>query len=260
MPVYTTHYLFLTRAARYPFCCHLMLSSPAAMEIDSADQYPDRLPAGSKRKRLHDDHVHSPSPTDSIDLVNSSGIIQDHASAYSQTTKRPRRQETLIASPSASQKSPINVADLPPEILQHIFSFVHPILLGRLLSVCKLFSTLLNPAEALPAPSSGINNTSLRKQNDIWTRSRNIHLQGYPRPMEGMTEIEMWRLLRVRRCQFCLRKARKSPTFLNTSPWNGGPGPDEVRTIWPFRIRSCGSCLGPRLLVVSRKSFRPMPS
>ena len=221
------------------------------MDIDGPSRSPDQLAAG-KRKRSHDELVHTPTPMDNIDLVNSDGASREYSSADGHTVKRLRRQDSLSPSQSNfSKASSLHVTDLPPETLQHIFSYVHPITLGRLLSVCKLFSALLNPSEALPAPSPGRKNSSLRKQNDIWTRSRKLHLPGYPRPMESMTELDMWRLLRVRSCQFCHRKARRSPSFLNASPWNGGPGPDDVRTIWPFRIRSCGDCLRPRLRLVS---------
>jgi hypothetical protein len=220
------------------------------MELDEAAVYAGPQAAGTKRKRSLDNSGRSSSATDVL-LVNPNGILQGIAASQDQTLKRARLQEASDASHSTS-KSPVpNVTDLPPEILQQVFSFVHPIILGQLLSVCKLFNTLLNPVKPLPVPSPGMRCTKLRKQNEIWTRSRNIHLQGYPRPMENMTELEMWKLLRVRRCQFCDRKARRSPSFLNTTPWNGGPGPDDVRTIWPFRIRSCGPCLQPRLLMVS---------
>lgn len=219
------------------------------MDLDEPSVPAEPQSAGAKRKRSFDFTAHSSSPMDSVILVNPNGISQEIPELPS---KRLRLEEAINASQPASKPIVPSVTDLPPEILQQIFSFVHPITLGRLLPVCKLFNTLLNPVKALPAPSPGVKSVSLRKQNDIWTRSRNIHLQGYPRPMDNMTEIETWRLLRVRRCQFCHRKARRSPTFLNTTPWNGGPGPDDVRTIWPFRIRSCGTCLEPRLIMVSR--------
>lgn len=220
------------------------------MDLDDPEAFSDRGAAGGKRKRSQDATDQQLIPTDNVDLVYPSGSLQESRTQDS-VSKRPRRQETLTASLATSKPPSSVVTDLPPEILQHIFSYVHPIILGRLLSVCKLFNTLLNPVETLPSPSPGIRGVTLRKQNDIWTRSRNLHLQGYPRPMENMTEIEMWKLLRVRRCQFCRRKAKRTPSFLNTTSWNGGPGPDDVRTIWPFRIRSCGSCIEPRLLMVS---------
>lgn len=225
------------------------------MDIDGPARSPDHLGSG-KRKRPHDELMPAPIPKDNIALVNPNGASQEFSSSDDHVTKRLRRQDSLDPSQSNySKASSLHVTDLPPETLQQIFSYVHPITLGRLLSVCKLFSALLNPTEVLSAPSSGPENASLRKQNDVWTRSRNLHLPGYPRPMDSMTEVEMWRLLRVRRCQFCHRKAKRSPSFLNATPWNGGPGPDDVRTIWPFRVRSCGDCLRPRLRLVSMLAF-----
>jgi hypothetical protein len=222
------------------------------MDLDDLSP-PAHGPMGMKRKRSGDDLVPTHSRAHRVTLVDSSSFptVQTGPSGVQTLIyKRPRLQEPY--GPASMPRSAIsNVTDLLPEILQHIFSYVLPTSLGGLLSVCKLFNSLLNPIAELPAPSIGLTSLTLRKQNDVWTRSRNLHLQGYPRPMDNMTELEMWRLLRVRRCQFCFRKARKGPAFMNATPWNGGPGPEDVRTIWPFRVRSCSSCLQPRLVMVS---------
>lgn len=140
-----------------------------------------------------------------------------------------------------------SAADLPPEILQHIFSFVHPVALGLLLRVCRTFNDLLDPSKLAPPHPSGSRILVIRERNEIWALSRRRHLPGYPRPLDGLNELDMWKLLRVRRCQFCQKRAKSTPAFLNSVPWTGGPGREDVRTIWPFRIRCCGPCIETKL-------------
>lgn len=145
----------------------------------------------------------------------------------------------------------LGVAILPPEILQHSFSFVDPVSLGRLLSVSRLFNSLLDSVKSLPSASSSNGALQLRPQNDIWATSRRRCFTGYPRPMEDMSELEMWRLIRGVKCQFCGKTSRDNIPLPATSPWNAGPGPEGVRPIWPFRCRSCGPCLEARIIKVS---------
>ncbi len=147
------------------------------------------------------------------------------------------------------------LADLPPEILQHIFTFVHPISLGRLICVNRLFSSLLDPTMALPQASAEAKHMLLRSQDSIWSTSRHTFLHGLPKPMDDMTELGMWRLIRGKRCQYCGKTSRPSDTLATASPWSAGPGSGNVRTIWPFRIRSCGDCLVNWLVKVSALQF-----
>ena len=144
------------------------------------------------------------------------------------------------------------LADLPPQILQHIFTFIGPIALGRLICVNGLFRSLLDPACALPQrPVSGQpGRLALRTQNSIWSASRKAFFPGFLRPMENMTEMEMWRLIRGSSCQFCGKKATEPVSFSTSDLWQAGPGLDNVRPIWPFRTRLCGRCLEPRLIKV----------
>jgi hypothetical protein len=213
------------------------------MQIDGSESYTDEV---TPQKRTHSDHdmapVSNPSHWEHTTTVNES---------RSHVAKRARR-ENLDASPTVNKFGPIiDVADLPPQILQHIFSFVHPVTLGHLLRVCRRFNALLDPSNDKPKPADGNSALTTRKPDEVWARSRRFHLRDYPRPMIDLSELDMWRLIRVRRCQFCGRSARPTPSFLSPVPWTGGPGRDDVRTIWPFRIRACGSCLESRLRKVN---------
>ncbi|KIW17003.1 hypothetical protein PV08_04194 [Exophiala spinifera] len=139
--------------------------------------------------------------------------------------------------------------DLPDTILRHIFAFVHPITLGRLICVNRRFRSLLDPSIIpLQEDFSPTTQDAFPNQNDIWTASRKRFLQGFPRPLKGLTELDMWRLIRSRSCQFCHAVFKKERSETSTSPWSAGPGPGDVRSIWPFRIRSCGRCLEKRTI------------
>lgn len=152
----------------------------------------------------------------------------------------------------------ISATDLPVEILQHIFSFVSPLSLGRLLLTCRMFNALLDPTKPLPpastSPPSGL---TLQSQNDVWTQVRRNIAADHPRPMDDMTELEMWRLIRGSSCEFCSKKTKTKVPLLATSPWNAGPGPEGVRAIWPFRRRTCGPCLECRIVKVNQSRIPP---
>ncbi|KIV89892.1 hypothetical protein, variant [Exophiala mesophila] len=165
--------------------------------------------------------------------------------------KRPRLSGPDFSQDVTSgQRSTALLSDLPPEIWQHIFCHVDPVALGRLMRVNRLFRSLLDPAVPLPEPS-GVDKAiglRLRKQDLVWAISRKTFLSGFPRPLEGMTELAMWRLVRGTTCYFCNASSLRPPPSASHSPWNAGPGKDSVRTIWPFRVRACTSCLKPRLI------------
>lgn len=143
-----------------------------------------------------------------------------------------------------------NLAKFPPEVLQYIFSFVDPISLGRLMCLNRTFRTLLDPRESLSQISSYHGFSKIQKQDSIWTISRRLALPGFLRPMKSMTELDMWKLIRGRRCHYCGKLSKTNLPNLATSPWTSGPGSDGVRAIWPFRVRVCGRCLESRLVKV----------
>ena len=186
------------------------------------------------------------------------------SSGHASEIKRPRLSDPIPD--NRNSQSPkdaplphhLTLADLPPEILQHVFSFVDPISLGRLICVNRAFRALLDPSKSLPQPSGRVKQLTMRPQDLIWASSRKTFLRGFPKPMQDMTELDMWRLLRGRLCQFCWKKSKSGELLSTSSPWNAGPGQENVRSIWPFRIRSCGSCLESRIVKVS--SFPIPPS
>ena len=205
-------------------------------------------------------------PTESIHISNSQELQQYHGlpakpaiDATNISTASPDAgahgaDQALFQDhyPSAGKDQGSSAASLPPEILQHIFSFVDPISLGRLLFVNRLFNVLLDPTKTLPPPSASARALGLKPQNDLWISARRTFASTFPRPMEDMSEIEMWRLIRGISCQFCGKKPKnRSPLLaMAASPWSSGPGPEGVRTIWPFKCQSCGPCLESRIVKV----------
>ena len=158
--------------------------------------------------------------------------------------------DLTVAQPAGRAKVPSRLSELPPELLQHIFTFLPPLFLGRLLRVNRIINTLLDPNKVLPQvhhESQGC--LLLLDQDHVWSVARKRFIPGLPRPLSSVSELELWRLLLGSACQFCGKRTTLDPPSA-TSPWTSGPGPDSVRIIWPFAVRSCGSCLSARLVKV----------
>ncbi|KAF6220170.1 hypothetical protein HO133_003301 [Letharia lupina] len=133
---------------------------------------------------------------------------------------------------------------LPAVHWQHIFCYVPPVFLGRMLSVNHAFNTILTPGQSeedpTPLPNSIIQPL---KAEAIWALSRRRFCPGVPRPIHGLMELEMWKLLKGNGCQIC-EKVKVDTSVANPQdPWESGPGDTGVRVIWPFGLRCCGPCL-----------------
>lgn len=139
----------------------------------------------------------------------------------------------------------IRVAQLPLDIWQHIFCFVPPVSLGRLLRVSHAFNALLTPGTSLEPylqTPSGEDLGSLDAEA-IWASSRKRFCPGLPRPLRWLQELSMWRLLRGNDCQICGQRRTLLTSNSAAIPWQSGPGENGVRIIWPFGVRCCGNCL-----------------
>ena len=143
------------------------------------------------------------------------------------------------------QGSASRALELPAIIWQHIFCFLPPILLGRLLRVNRAFNSLLDPAKANESAVQLLLHSIVQPLNAqaIWIASRRRFCPGNPKPLQGFQELDMWRLLRGRNCQTCKETKARYFTASTDNPWDSGPGDDGVRVIWQFGIRSCGTCL-----------------
>ncbi|MCJ1370338.1 hypothetical protein MMC20_001551, partial [Loxospora ochrophaea] len=134
---------------------------------------------------------------------------------------------------------------LPPEILQHIFSFVPPVFLGRLLRVSRTFHKYLTSDISDQTGTEGERSGPLErmKADAIWASSRKRFCPSLPKPLRGLKELDMWRLLRGQDCQLCREKKMSISPLDSPNPWLAGPGENSVRVIWPFGVRCCGKCL-----------------
>ena len=139
----------------------------------------------------------------------------------------------------------VQPSGLPDEIWQHVFSFVPPVFLGRLLRVNTVFHACLTKASGEQSNQGLFNDKAVRpvSSNSVWAASRKRFAPGLPKPLSGFQELDMWRLLRGRPCQMCGETKIQNFATSAESPLESGPGDKGVRVLWPFGIRTCGSCL-----------------
>ena len=165
--------------------------------------------------------------------------------------KRAKVDECLPApNPTAGavRRIPSDRSHLPGEMWQFVFTYLPPSSLGCLMSVNKVFHTLLAPKSVLPGPRLATNRPlGLTDQEHIWSLSRRAFFPGMPRPPSSRSEMETWKLIRAKSCEFCTKTNISTLPPVSTSPWAAGPGNEYVRVIWPFGVRSCGKCLRGRL-------------
>lgn len=165
-------------------------------------------------------------------------------SKRSQGIKRTKMNGHLDAE-SKSRTAKTQVDTLPPELWHHVFRFVPPVFLGRLLRVNRAFHSYLTSPPNGSKLATASSRTGVRPLDSetIWAASRRRFAAGLPKPLRGLRELDMWRLLRGQTCQLCGTTKISGATFGNVNPWESGPGEQSVRVIWSFGIRCCGPCL-----------------
>lgn len=207
------------------------VSMPKESEEDDSE-----TEAASESYGLRADHI----PTDRIPLDASIVGLQhidrnEHGSKASQT----------------------ELGTFPPEIWQHIFNFTPPAKLGSLLRVSKGINSLLDPSSPFPAPATPPTQGGVprRTPNEVWQYSRKIFRPQMPTPLNGMTELSMWRLMSSMKCAFCKKKSDTLGSSAFNDKWHCGPGENGVRPIWSFGYNSCGPCLRNQTVKVSPYSM-----
>lgn len=169
----------------------------------------------------------------------------DSPSSFVDGTKRVKFRDDVKPDFSVDPSMdtiPEDKSKLPREIWQHIFTFLPPVSLGRVLQVNRTFKALLTTGQP-ELPSGRATPGSLKYVNPvhIWSLSRKSFHSSMPRPLSPLSEMDMWKLIRGSSCQFCNKAGSvQSP---ETSPFESGPGENGVRIIWPLAVRSCGDCL-----------------
>ena len=237
--------------------------NPSPMDTERGPERADESALG-KRKRSEERRNDQTlvQALDQHEVLAARSAAEEHNIQEPTVATKKQRLDTPAATLSdLSRESPRldHATILPPEILQHVFSFVDPYSLARLMVVCQAFSVLIDPSRTLPSSHAALKRLRLRDQNELWTLSRRAFSPCAPRPMGSMNELQSWQLVRGHSCQLCGKKPVIKGAFLPTSPWNQGPGSDGIRRIWPFQIRSCGSCLVARLVKVCTDSrYQPL--
>ena len=142
---------------------------------------------------------------------------------------------------------------LPAEVWHHIFTFLPPPTLGKLLLVNKLFNTYLDPASKVkavrpvfPEPRPQYSTRPRRSMalhpmlpETIWRSSRRVFLPAMPTPLRTKSELDSWRLACSKTCQFCGFRSQEEAKDL----WHRGPGAKGVSPVFPLLMLTCGACL-----------------
>ena len=233
------------------------LYSPSEPADPEAALITDGIEQGGSHKRKRDqdtnpncfvqNKLHSPKfPTlidshDSADEAPSSRqaeILKGTTSGI----KRPRANGYSIGT---GADLPCQPSTLPAALWQHVLCFVPPVSLGRMLCVNRAFNTYLTPGrieeDPLPLPNSIVQPL---QAETIWLISRRRFCSGIPRPIHGLTELDMWKLLKGRDCQIChIVRDDTTPIVDPQNPWESGPGNTGFKVVWPFGLRCCGRCL-----------------
>ena len=156
-------------------------------------------------------------------------------------TKRPRANGYTVG--TGTDLSCTSFA-LSAALWQHILCYVPPVFLGRMLSVNHAFNIYLAPGKSEEDPTPLPNSTiQPLKAEAIWAISRRRFFPGIPRPIHGLKELNMWKLLKGNNCQICEKVKIDTSVANPQNPWESGPGHTGVRIVWPFGLRCCGPCL-----------------
>jgi hypothetical protein len=140
---------------------------------------------------------------------------------------KKRKQSPPVFGPVGFVRT--NACVLPLDIWRLVIKFLSPLDLGRLVQVNRAFHGCLTDESSVLDSTLSISNSQ-----NIWTISRRLHHPDLPEPPSECSEIELWRLLLSKRCQFCQCSSENN----------------KVDIVWSFGIRSCRSCLESRTVKV----------
>lgn len=187
--------------------------------------------AGSKRKLSDADGIADGVATDLADEQTKKRKLSAD-NKFSRTSVVPSNKDISVAEALCQS----------PAILQLIFSHLPPAMLCRCLRVCKQFNHLLTGARAPHGRQKDKSAARIVDSEAIWIQSRKTYFPQLPRPLRNRTELQMLQLVGGQACQFC----RRPPVPLSApSIFNNGPGTKGVRVLFPFGVRTCGSCIEP---------------
>ena len=222
-----------------------MIRTSHKRKRDGDTEYP-RSVKGEPSSADPVEHLPYPSRTASVPSASETrddGDIEPSMDKWS--NKKRTRADDVIFGPISRVKLASHFCDLPIGIWQRIFCFVPPVSLGRLLRVNRAFNTCLTTGDTDQQFSKPSHSGNLETLNPdaVWAASRKRFCPGLPKPIRGLLELEMWRLLRGRHCQLCGEIKDAGSNVSVESPWESGPGETGVRVVWPWGVRLCGKCI-----------------
>lgn len=156
--------------------------------------------------------------------------------------KRPRLSPSTPVEGVAPSMKPLG---LPVELWQRIFLHLSPTTLARCVRVCRTLKQYLTEPKADPTASKVQARSLPARRLDsetVWAQARKAFYPGLPRPLVRLTELQMLQLIGNTSCQFCGNPPSPPPPPA-TNAYNCGPGSHGVCVIWPFGVRSCGTCI-----------------
>lgn len=176
--------------------------------------------------------------------------VEDTLTALEEALEDPTKKRKLSTPPQPAVPTKKPPAErLPAALWQQVFLRLSPAMLTRCLRVSKAFKTYLTQIKAQPVVAKkDQKKVRLLDSDAIWCEARKNYFPNMPRPLARCNELEMLQLIGGKTCQFCHRSPRPAPA---TSQFNAGPGPDGLRVVWPFGIRTCGQCWEHNTLKVS---------
>ncbi|KAI1180543.1 hypothetical protein F4777DRAFT_252097 [Nemania sp. FL0916] len=160
----------------------------------------------------------------------------------------PIKKAKVTEGSGQSSQSPSSL-QLPAEVWQHIFTFLQPKMLGRLLSVSRAFNSLLDSSSGhSPDARLSLDTGSLPdlKPEIIWQLSRRRFWPTMPTPLRGYTELQMWQLACQKKCQFHNGIGQLVSSHSDSSQYVDEKH-DSSQPIWPFALNSCRPCLMKRI-------------
>jgi hypothetical protein len=190
--------------------------------------HPDSSTLLQQQKQTRSPSKHS--LDDGSDEYDGTGQELDH--------KRSRTESEVPESASTSRSA---ISRFSSALWQRIFSHLPPPALGRLMSVNKSIRSCLD-GTIPPNISQQGESVKTVDVESLWAQWRIIHMPNMPKPLEGLTERDMWKLIRGFRCEMC-KKLDEAPRQTNSHDlWHGGPQMSTTRAIWPFGARYCAEC------------------
>ncbi|KAJ9648366.1 hypothetical protein H2199_001220 [Coniosporium tulheliwenetii] len=162
---------------------------------------------------LYESSGATPSPKSPAETPQTSVVGKRKREALSDGTEKRLRMTPQAETITAGDAS--TCAKLPPEIWQYVFHYLHPSDLISLTSVNRAFRRYLTDVDLCRAGRSGQGRLAPVNPEAVWATARHLHCAARPKPLVGLTEMQMWQLTSGAKCQSCGKAAPAVPSTGN---------------------------------------------